>query len=306
MKENQGICLIQAGKGDNKNKILTPVAGGSPEQLAVYSLVLSAVGINHLQNKKVILVQPEDSRQATHHIEAYRAENKGWPPPPSWLTEQQQTDQPPTVLVMGGMFLFYYITGPWQADNPWFKVGAVDSLMILGNSEWWRLITALTLHADTVHLLGNCLLGGIIIHLLCKTTGYGTGWLALILAGGCGNFINIGLRDAPHLSVGFSTSIFAAIGILCGLRFKKKKSSFMDVFIPMGAGLALLALLGSQGEQTDLGAHLFGFACGIGFGLLVKFTRLIKRAGNSRLQKKLFSVSIVIVAVSWLLAARQL
>jgi hypothetical protein len=28
-----------------------------------------------------------------------------------------------------------------------------------------------------------------------------------------------------------------------------------------------LALLGSEGENTDLGAHLFGFASGIGLGL---------------------------------------
>ncbi len=303
MKKNQGLCLIQTGKGD---KDLSPVADGTSKQLAGYSLVLAAVGINHLQNKTTILVQPEEAERAIYHIEAYREENRGWPPPPPWLIEQQQTDQPPTVLVMGAMFLFYHITGPWQADNPWFQAGAVDSLLILDDKEWWRLITSLSLHADTVHLMGNCLLGGIIVHLLGKTAGYGTGWLALILAGAAGNFINIIFRDTPHLSVGFSTSVFAAIGILCGLRFKKENSSPMDVLIPMGAGLALLALLGSQGERTDLGAHLFGFACGIGFGLVIKFTDLLKQAGNSRLQKKLFSISVAIVAASWLLAARQL
>lgn len=302
MKENQGLCLIQAGKGD---KELTQVAKGTSKQLASYSLVLSAVGVNHLRNKTTISVQPEDAEHAIYHIEAYREENRGWPLPPPWLIEQQQTDNPPTVLVMGGMFSFYHFTGPWQVDNPWFQAGAVDSLLILNNNEWWRLITSLSLHADIVHLMGNCLIGGIIVHLLCKTTGYGTGWLALILAGASGNFINIIFRDTPHLSLGFSTSVFAAIGILCGLRFKKKNYSPRDVLIPMGSGLALLALLGSQGEQTDLGAHLFGFACGIGFGIIINFTNLIKQAGNSRLQRKLFFLSAAIVVTSWLFAAKS-
>ncbi len=292
---------------DKENKNLhSVVAYGTNEQLAGYSLVLSAVGINHYQNKTTILVKPEDAEQASHHIEAYREENRGWPSPAPWLFIQQETDQPPTVLIMGGMALFYLITGPWQSDNPWFQAGAIDSLLILGDSQWWRLITALSLHADAVHLLGNCLIGGIMVHLLCKITGYGTGWLMLLFAGAAGNLINIACRDIPHFSVGFSTSVFAAIGILCGLRFKKKQSSPMDVVLPVGAGLALLALLGSQGEQTDLGTHLFGFACGIISGIFVKFTGLIEGAGNSRLQKMFFFMAVAIVAISWLLAARQL
>ncbi len=303
MKENSTSCLVLSGKEKND---ISPVAHGTSEQLVVYSLVLSAVGINHFQNKTTILVHPEDAELAIHHIEAYREENRGWPPSPSWLIEQQQTDQPPTVLVMGGMFLFFQFTGPWQAGNPWFQAGAIDSLLILNDKEWWRLITALSLHADTVHLLGNCLIGGMIVHLLCKTTGYGTGWLMLILAGASGNFLNIVYRDTPHFSVGFSTSIFAAIGILCGLRLKKKQSSPKDIIIPMGAGLALLAFLGSQGEQTDLGAHLSGFACGIGFGIFIKFTDLIKQAGNSKLQKNLFVIAVALVAISWFLATNQL
>ena len=38
-------------------------------------------------------------------------------------------------------------------------------------------------------------------------------------------------------------------------------------YLPLAAALALLALLGSGGENTDLGAHLLGFATGILLGL---------------------------------------
>jgi rhomboid protease GluP len=48
--------------------------------------------------------------------------------------------------------------------------------------------------------------------------------------------------------------------------------------LPVAAGLALLALLGTEGKQTDLGAHLFGFAFGIGLGLATEY--LVERYGR--------------------------
>ena len=41
-------------------------------------------------------------------------------------------------------------------------------------------------------------------------------------------------------------------------------------FIPVAAGLALLAILGTEGKNTDLGAHLFGFGVGLLSGLLTE------------------------------------
>jgi hypothetical protein len=40
--------------------------------------------------------------------------------------------------------------------------------------------------------------------------------------------------------------------------------------LPFAAALSLLALLGTEGKQTDLGAHLFGFLSGFGLGLLTE------------------------------------
>ena len=41
--------------------------------------------------------------------------------------------------------------------------------------------------------------------------------------------------------------------------------------LPLAAALGLLALLGASGENTDIGAHLFGFISGIWLGLLSEF-----------------------------------
>ena len=284
---------------------LLQVAQGSAQHLATCSLVLSAMGIDHLKTETTLLVQPEDENRASRHLQAYLEENENWPPPPAYLQERKQTAQPPTLLMIGGLFLFYQLTGSWEQTNPWFQAGAIDSSRILDHGEWWRLFTALSLHADGMHLLGNCIIGGFMVHLLCKAIGSGTGWLLLLVAGASGNLLNIALRSTPHHSVGFSTAVFAAIGMFTGLQLKRNKFSPMGIILPLGAGLSLLAFLGTEGERTDLGAHLLGFCCGIFAGLLVTATRLTEAADNHSFQRIVFASAILLIFTCWWLAARN-
>lgn len=280
---------------------LIVVARGSARHLAACSLVLSAVGIDHLQNETTLMVPSDAVEAARFHLQAYQEENTNWPPTPEDF-RIQQTPPPPTLLMIGGLFLFYQVTGPWEGNNPWFQSGAIDSRIIFTQGEWWRLLTALTLHADALHLLGNCLIGGFMVHLLCKTLGYGTGWLLLFISGSAGNLINIAVRESTHHSVGFSTAVFAAIGMFSGLQLDQKKFSLMNIIIPVGAGMGLLAFLGTEGRQTDLGAHLFGFCCGIAAGLIVSATKLTKTADNSLWQRCLFLFALSLLLFSWCLA----
>jgi len=44
--------------------------------------------------------------------------------------------------------------------------------------------------------------------------------------------------------------------------------------LPVAAGLALVASLGTAGENTDIGAHVFGLAAGFGLGGLLGWRAL--------------------------------
>ncbi len=272
-----------------------------PGQVRLSSLVLSAVGIPHqLASKgRVLLVHPRDRDRALAQLQAFAEENRGWPP--RRPVAPAASSRPPTVLLMGLLALFYSITGPWEQESRWFLQGAVDSHRILAADEWYRLFTGLTLHADPVHLLGNCLIGGFMVHLLCQTTGTGLGWLLILLGGGLGNLINLLVRDTPHLSVGFSTAIFAAIGMFSGLRLGHHQAA-RQMLLPLGAGASLLALLGTAGEHTDLGAHLFGFLGGILLGWLVQRAGLLTLAKDQRLQLACFFLALGLLGVCWWLA----
>ena len=280
-------------------------AKGGPEEIADWSLVLSAVGIDQQLDRHsgVILTRKRDAEQAMQEIRAFREENRYWPPPPVAVRPAVRTGNPPTLLMFGGLIIFHWLTGPWTAGNPWFKAGAVNSRAILEQGERWRLITALTLHADQMHLVGNCVIGGVIIHLLCKAIGYGMGWLTLLLSAMTGNFLNIIFRDTPHYSVGFSTAVFAAIGILCGRQLNNTASTMIrQLVLPLGAGVGLLAMLGSEGERTDLGAHLFGLASGLLYGLLLQITDLDLLGNRRELQLTLFLPALFLIILCWFLA----
>lgn len=282
---------------------LVKIASGSDEELENLSLLLASLSISHVLDRSTasLLVAAEDVERSFHQWQLYAEENANWPVVPPEPAPEHRTP-PPTVALMALLALFFLHTGPWTETSPWFSRGAVDSNAVVAGKEWWRLFTALTLHADLGHLVGNILVGGIVIHLLCRITGYGAGWLLLLSAAALANWCNSALRATPHLSVGFSTAVFAAIGLLCGMQELHGHRALARLLIPLGAGTALLAMLGVGGERTDLGAHLFGLACGFCCGLLYRLGPAPRWMHSPGRQHLAFALSAVIILVSWLKA----
>nr|WP_321464920.1 rhomboid family intramembrane serine protease [uncultured Desulfobulbus sp.] len=276
------------------------LAQGDLASLESLALVLESVGIAyHLEvNDRSLWVNGEDAANALEQLQLYQEENVNWPPVAP--APDLHPEEPPTALVVGGLVLFHLVTGNWSTNSAWFTQGAVDTDALVGRGEWWRLVTALTLHADAVHLVGNCLLGGVLIHLLSRLIGYGSAWFLLVAMGSLGNWCNVIWRHSPHLSVGFSTAVFAAVGILSGVQAVRRRTvSWKDLMLPLGAGLALLALLGTEGERTDLGAHFFGFVCGLGAGMLIGATSILAWCRPALGQRLFFALTFAIVLLCW-------
>jgi membrane associated rhomboid family serine protease len=275
----------------------------------LWSLVLRSVDIRHSiipgDDGYRICVPNGETAAALRQLTIFEEENKNWPPPTGkqLSSNTPSFQQPPIILLMGILVIIYAVTGPWTAGSPWFQNGAVKGKEILNNGEWWRVVTALTLHSNSVHLLGNTLIGGFLVYFLLRAIGNGWG-LALLLSGGAiGNSVNIMVHGTTHNSVGFSTAVFAVIGILTGRQCILKKKIAKTIIPPLAAGIGLLAMLGASGEHTDLGAHLFGLAAGLGLGII--FTLLPNAnslISSRRLQSFLFMGSLCLVIICWLLA----
>ena len=269
------------------------------------SLVLSAKNIRHRINQlgtdNIEIRVPSDfSESARYQIESFFRENRNWPPPKVLPEKGAFSAILPTLLVAGSMAWFYAITGPWSHHSSWFAAGANNAEAVIMGGEWYRVITALTLHADLSHLAGNCLIGAFLIYFFIQINGPGLGILAILAAGGTGNWINDVLHGTGHLSVGFSTAVFSLVGMLSMYRIiEQKQPPGIRMFVPFMAGIALLAMLGSSGPRTDLGAHLFGLGTGlvIGAGLASSFVRSIR--SSSFLQVCCLLLGIIILIFSW-------
>ena len=146
------------------------------------------------------------------------------------------------------------------------KYGA-SALFIL-QGETYRAITALFLHADAQHLLGN--LAGLFIFAapVISVSGYGTGSFMLLFTGTIGNLFNAHLYQTAHLSIGASTAVMGAAGLLAAFQITTKQTPVrLNNLMPIFAGAILVALF-SQGDNTDVWAHIFGFFAGLGSGIL--------------------------------------
>jgi rhomboid protease GluP len=168
-------------------------------------------------------------------------------------------------LVLLGIHLAIYHT----PDSSLFIHSLGASSVHILQGEIFRSATALLIHASHLHLAGNMVGIAIFGSAVCSVTGWGVGWFLITLTGICGNLLNALLHVSGHLSVGASTAVFGAIGILATIQLIEKvrqPGSGLRALMPIGAGLALLAILGS-GAHTDIMAHLFGFLSGCALGL---------------------------------------
>jgi membrane associated rhomboid family serine protease len=228
--------------------------------------------IHHTRTGPALSIAEADLSTAYEQIRLYEAENAGIPAYKDHA--RSGTGSAESVFwVLVGVALWHGITHQQvQAlgldSLNWLELGRVDGRAMLAHGQWWRVLTALTLHSGPEHLLSNLVFGGVFMHLLCRELGGGVGWLLTLGAAGLANAINVLIQGPGHLAIGASTAVFAALGLLSGLGSPREKR-WPAVLAPLGAGLALLAWLGSGGQRTDVGAHLFGFAVGLAlsFGL---------------------------------------
>jgi len=180
------------------------------------------------------------------------------------------------------------VTFLFQRTTPWLSERACSSsTALIGNHEWWRPFTALFLHADPPHLIGNLLSGMLFGTLVARSIGPFRGWALILLSGALGNAITSFLTwPESFTSLGASTAVFGALGILSGLGFSSMLRHRFHIpwaktAAPVIAGIVLLGLLGggSPGGNTDVLGHVFGFTSGLASGLIVG--RLSPASGNA-------------------------
>ncbi len=277
--------------------------------LGQWVLVLSALNIPHRvvrQNENFYLYVPVmHAQRAENELIAYLSEDLNKPRPrplPKYDNSQPCLAVLLCLAVFFGLYMGWF---KWRPLTPeaWLTLGSLDAGRVLFDHEWYRTITALTLHSDSGHLFGNLFFGGLVAILLCGQVGLGFGWLLILLSGVFGNALITVLRGGPHVSIGASTALLGAMGVLCGFTFfSTEERGWRRIVLPFAAALAWLAFLGSEGERTDLGAHFTGMLCGLPLGLGAGFLFRRKLHPSPEIDRYLGFLAILIVAVAWVMA----
>ena len=262
------------------------------------SLVLDQEGIAHEvrrvgDERWALWVEDEDGARAQAAIAAFDRENPPEVPRPAEV-------HPVTGAVASGvafalaLVAVYLRTGPESAGSPWFERGSADAAAIL-RGDWWRGVTALTLHADAGHVAGNAVLGGLLLALLARSVGPGMASALMLLSGVGGTFAAAGFLRHDFVSIGASTAVFGAIGSLAALPRQGRRA-----WMALGGGIALLAFLGTS-KHADLAGHLCGFVCGV---LAGKAVSLLPPLRNRAAQASLALVTASVPAAAWFAAFR--
>lgn len=241
--------------------------------------------------------------RAIQELRFYEEENRNWPPPvPPYRPMMENSLSTFSVLLL--LATFHNITrlNIPLFDRPppdWLYLGSAK-VHLIHYGEWWRLITALTLHADWLHLLSNLTIGGFFVLFLCRELGSGLAWSLLLAAGTLGNWANAQLQLPTHSSIGASTAVFAAVGILAAINLVRHRLNSRGQWkLIAAAAVALLALLGTEGKNTDLVAHLFGFVFGVGLGVATELVIVLKGRPGYVLNALLAFLSGLTVTVAW-------
>ncbi len=236
----------------------------------------------------------------------------------TWERENPRAEAPPTdpevldphairhaLAVAAALLGLFLLTGAGRSDSIWFERGAADAVQVL-DGEPWRVVTALTLHADLGHVVGNGVAGALFLAGVFRIFGLGVGAALVLAAGALGNSLNAALRGSEHVVVGSSTAVFGALGLLAGRGLARGRARGLQgrtAFLPVAAALALLAMIGTEGERVDFWAHGFGLGIGIALGAATCGAGTGRLAAPA-LQRGAGALALAVLAGAWLLALR--
>ena len=237
----------------------------------------------------------------TTAIEGIRAEiaayeNERPPAAPKFTPEETHFRFPAGRAALALWIVALVASFAWQSRHPgWSDIGASSSAGLFDHHEWWRPFTSLFLHADAPHLVGNLVAGTFFGTLVARSISAARGWPMILASGALGNALtSMVVWPDPFVSIGASTAVFGALGILSGLGFAsllqhRIRLSPARTAAPVIGGIIVLGLMGGGAPDgnTNVLGHVLGFASGLACGFLhATFSRASADASSGGIAKE--------------------
>ena len=193
-------------------------------------------------------------------------------------TRRSQLRSTPAVLILIAVnvlaFLFEIRAGGWNDPDVLHRIGAVESDAVIVQGEYWRLFTALFLHAGFLHLAFNLFALYVLGPPLERSIGT-IRFLACYLISGIASsagvvaLIEIGLIRDSQL-IGASGCILGVVGAWAGFLLRHRHAPFAKQQLAnIGLIVAIQIAFDLSTPQVSMAAHMCGLVSGFFLGLLL-------------------------------------
>ena len=268
------------------------------------AFMLTAVGIPNEMTREtagyVLWVDPQQVQQAREHLELYQRERL---PPPVPLPPLPLR---PDAWIGCVIYALVLIAVAWAVGRGFgrldaFDVGELDAAHVQAG-QWWRAWTALTLHVDAEHLIANLGAGIWFGYIAGRLLGPGIAWLLTVEGAALANLLEALAAAPEHRSVGASTAVFTSLGLLTvytWLERHRLQQRWALRYGPLVAGVVLLGWFGTEGENTDVVAHLAGFICG-GVAALLIAREPLRQLREHLSQRLAGALAVGSIVIAWI------
>ena len=166
-----------------------------------------------------------------------------------------------------------------------YNVGEMSVASVLGNEQWYRLLTAMFLHGDVAHIFNNMLCLYLLGNMLEKQLGR---WRFLIyyfvcgLAAGLVSLMNMYNSGIDASSIGASGAVYGIFGVALVMEFTTINWQKININIVIRLTLVLICIaislrVDSRMAYVDYEAHVAGLCMGVMIGIVQNFNRLWKK-----------------------------
>lgn len=184
------------------------------------------------------------------------------------------------VLVAINILIFLICT---FTGNLLYNIGDLSPDSFLGDREYYRIVSAMFLHADSGHLLNNMLLLAGLGVMLEKEVGHTRFFLLYFLSGLGGQIVSMTYKIYAGEwyigSIGASGAVFGLVGVLLAMSLWWTNEMENVTWQRIVFVVIYSLYSGIRSANIDNAAHIGGFIAGFLFGFIVC---MIQRAHNNR------------------------
>jgi len=198
----------------------------------------------------------------------------------STLLSERPREESRLIAVLSIMLVLFVAMLCWR-EPEWFRLLAASPRGVFAEGEYWRLLTAIAVHADLRHFLANALFFTFFAYLLYGYFGFWIHPVSTLAFGALTNCLALLTYPPDVRLVGASGVVYLMAGFWLTLYvfIERTRTPARRLLHAVGVGLVVL-IPTSLSPEVSYRTHAIG--CGLGMAAAVCYFRIRKEQIRSR------------------------